>query len=180
MAELVQKTYANSLFEVALENNALNTVYDELTKLHDIFKENPDYIKIYSAPVVGKDVKHKLLEETFLNKVSTYTLNFLKLLVDNERFSVFVAICDEFKHLYDEHNGVLEVTATTATELSDSMKQKLILKLQNVTKKEIRLKTNIDSSILGGIKLKINNTEIDACVKSRLEELKQSIKQTTL
>lgn len=180
MAELVQNKYANSLFEVALENHVQDNIYNELISLHDIFTENLDYLKIFSAPVLGRDVKQTLLSEAFENSLSVFTLNFLKLLVDNERFSLIFSIIEEYKRLYNSHYGIIEITAITATTLSDHLKEKLIAKLGSVTQKKVRLNTVVDSSILGGIKLTFHQTEIDATVKSQLDELRKSIIQTTI
>lgn len=180
MAELVQTTYANSLFEVAVENKAEDKIFEELSALRPVFMENREFIKILSAPVVGKDIKHKMLTDTFEGSLCVYTANFLRLLVDNERFSYVISVIDEYKRLYDAHNGIIEVTAITAAALNDTLKQRLTEKLNLVTNKNVRLKNIVDESILGGVKLRFDNTEIDSSVKSRLDELKGTIKNITM
>lgn len=180
MAELVQNTYANSLFEVALENSKEEEVSSQLAELQDIFAQNSEYLKILSAPVVAREVKQQLVGEAFEGRVSFIVLNFLRLLVDNGRFDLINAIILEYKSIYDEHRGILEVTAITAAPLSDKLYEKLVAKLNLSTGKKVRLKTFVDEKILGGIKLSYNNTEVDATVKSKLDEMKLAIKQQVL
>lgn len=177
MAGLVQTTYANSLFEVALESNILDTVCVELREIKEILADNQGYLKLFASPVIETDVKHSLLKETFEQQISIQTLNFLLLLSDNGRFLLLLEIIDEVLRLQDAHNGIIEITVVTATPLNDGLKQKLINKLSQSTGKTVRLNTKVDISILGGIKLLYNNNELDATVLSRLNEMKQNIKQ---
>lgn len=182
MAELIQNTYANALFEisdVSKITNAKNTG-EELIALKEIFSGNKEYIKLLSSPACSKQEKRDLLDQAFGKSLSDYTLNFLKLLVDNGRFSSINLIIDEYCHIYDANNGIMQVTAITATKLDADLEEKLVQKLNKVTGKKITLTNVLDKSVLGGIKLRYDNTEIDGTVKTKLDELKQIIKQTTI
>lgn len=180
MAELVPHTYANSLFEVALKNKVDEAISLELLQLSEIIAQNSGYIRLFGAPSIGILEKHKLIDEAFSSKLSDYTVNTMKILVDNGRFSMLPQIIAEYQHIYDTHCGIMSITAVTVFPLDDALKAKLITKLNAVTGKKVRLNCEIDKSIIGGVKLKYDNTEIDASVKSRFEELRQNIKQLTI
>ena len=182
MAELIQNTYANALFEVSDISKVTNAknINEELVELKVIFSKNKDYIRLLSSPACSKLEKHKLLDQAFGECLSGYTLNFLKLLVDNGRFASINSIIDEYCHIYDSHNGIMQVTAITATKLDSDLEEKLVHKLNKVTGKKVTLNNVLDKSVLGGIKLRYDNTEIDGTVKTKLDELKQMIKQSTI
>lgn len=180
MAELIQEIYANSLFDVALQKGITEEIRDELLALSNIFKAQPGFIKLLSSPVISKEEKHKILHDTFFNKVSPFVLNLFKVLVDNERFSYILDIIAEYNKRYDTHAGIMAVTAITATPMSEALQQKLIARLSELSQKTIRLTTEVDPSVIGGIKLKYNNTEIDATIQSRLAEMKHNIQQAML
>lgn len=182
MAELVQHLYANALFETAQLSKVENaqTVSEELVALKEIFLDNTEYVKLLSSPACSREQKIELIEETFKGKLCDYTLNFLKLLIENGRFASILSIIDEYVRIYDANNGIMQITAITATELDSDLKEKLVQKLNSATGKSIKLNTIVDKSVLGGIKLRYDNTEIDSTVKTRLDELKQTIKQITL
>lgn len=182
MAELVLGTYAKSLFEVSNDGKltSAQNVCEELSALKGIFEINPDYVKLLSSPAIGKEQKHALLDESFSGKLSDYTLNFLKLLVTNGRFGSINSIITEYVKINDAHSGIMQITAITATQMDDTLKQKLSDKLCAVTGKKVILNTVLDSSILGGIKLRYDNSEVDASVSTKLNEIKQIIKQQTI
>lgn len=182
MGKLVQNLYASSLFDVSSESkltNAANTG-EELLALKEIFSENADYVKLLSSPAWSKEQKHQLLDESFDGKLSAYTLNFLKLLVDNGRFGSIGVIIDEYQRIYDANNGIMQVTAITATKMDSDLEEKLVKKLNTLTGKNVKLTTVLDKSIIGGVRLRYDNTEIDSTVKSKLDELRHIIKQTTI
>lgn len=180
MAELVQALYAKSLFEVALSEKLHEKISTELIELKEIFNGNQEYIKLLASPVIGKEDKQKLVEQAFATSVSTPVLNLLKLLIDNGRFNVVINIFDEYQNLYNSYCGIMTITAITAQEIDSELKAKLVDRLCKLTGKDVKLSCVVDKAVIGGIKLRYDNTEIDATIKSRLEELKQNIKQITL
>lgn len=180
MAELIRERYANALLEVALEENCADEVKDELSALSEIFGENEELQKLCCSPVVSKEEKVKLIDSVFNGRLSGYTLNFLKILCENNRFKNFFEIKEEYEKAYNEKNNIITITAVTAAEISSGLAERLKQKLEAKTGKTVILKRQIDKSLIGGVLLKGDGFEIDSSVKSALEGIKQSIKQTDL
>lgn len=167
--------YAEALFELSLENDCLESVYEEFLSVTQIFKENPDFVKFLNLPTVEWDEKEKILSKVFGNKLSEVMFNFLNVTAQKGRVKGLSLIFSEFKALYNDRMNILEVTATTAIPLTDSLREKLADKLSAVSGKKIVLKERVDSKIIGGIVLSYNNTEIHASVRDKLEKLKAQI-----
>ncbi len=175
MAELVQQRYAGAFYEVAKELQKEDEFLAELSFVDKILAENADFMKVLKAPMISKEEKKSLIEEIFANNLSTSSYNFLKILVDKSRVGAFPQITEEYKNLLNAARNIKEVTAITATPLNQELKAALIEKLQAITGSEIVLNDIVDSSIIGGILIKIGNEQIDGSVKSRIEGLKQDI-----
>ncbi len=175
MAQLVEKTYASALFELSLEGDFLKESYDELTSIIKIFDENPDFLKLLTLPTLSFKEKSEVLENVFKKSFSETISNFMLLLIEKNRMSYIIKIADEFKIMYNEHCGILEVEVITAKKLSKTLRTKLVDKLVSLSKKEIILIEKVDSTILGGIILKYNNSMIDSSIKSKLEDMKNHI-----
>ena len=58
--------------------------------------------------------------------------------------------------------------------------EQLRQKLETITGKKIDLATKIDPSVLGGIRLDIEGTELDGTVQNRLATLRRNIAAATL
>lgn len=175
MAVLLEKTYADALFQLAVEDNYLDEVYRELNQISDIFIDNYDYLKVLCVPTVNAKDKLESLSKVFEGKISVLIYNFLGVLIDKNRISLINKINSEFIDMYNDKNGILEVIATTIKPLNPTIKEKLIKKLELISSKKINLVEKIDPSILGGIVLSYKNTQIDASVKSRIDNMRAQI-----
>ncbi|MBQ7757352.1 MAG: F0F1 ATP synthase subunit delta [Oscillospiraceae bacterium] len=175
MAGKLEKVYADALFELAVEDNTLDTVAEEMEAVAGIMSENSDFLKLLSAPTVSDKDKKSMLSKAFEGRISDTVFNFINVLCDNGRIKYLIAISQQFKDMYNDKNGILEVIVTTTMPLSDNLREKLVLKLEKISSKKIQLVEKIDTSIMGGIVLNYNNTQIDASVKKRLDTMRQQI-----
>ncbi len=175
MAELVGQRYALALFEVSQQLGKEDRFFKELKFVIDALKQNPDFMKVLSAPMISKDEKKELVETIFSSSLSQEIINFLKILLDKERISSIFDIADEFEKNLNKARNIKKVTAIAAVELSEDVRQKLTEKLRAVTGSTIILSTLMDPSVVGGIMLKIGNEQIDGTLRGRLESLKQEI-----
>lgn len=167
--------YAEALFELSLENDCLDSVYEEFLTVTQIFEDNPDFVKFLNLPTVEWDEKEKIISKTFGEDLSEIMFNFLNVTAKKGRAKSMSSIFSEFKALYNEKMNILEVMAITAIPLTDSLREKLIEKLSSVSGKKIVLEERVDSKIIGGIVLSYNNTEIHASVRDKLDKLKAQL-----
>ena len=116
-----------------------------------------------------------MVEDIFGGKVSQYVLNFLKIMTEKDCMDQFFGVYSQFRQLYNEKNNIQEITAVTAIPLQGPLFDKLKEKLEQVTGKQVILSNQVDPSILGGVIIQMQNDQIDASVKARLEDLKQHI-----
>ena len=99
------------------------------------------------------------------------------LLIENTRTTELDSIVKSYKQMLDEKNNVAEGKVITATALSPDKLAELEGKLSAKYNKTIRLTNEIDESILGGALVKIGNEEIDGSIKSRLDDIKDTLSQ---
>lgn len=175
MTGTLEKTYSQALFDLALEDNLLDTVYNEFMSVADILNGNKEYIKLLTLPTISFDAKQDCIDAVFKDKVSGLFYNFMLVIVKNNRAKDFFKIANEFKNKYNEKHGILEIRATTAKPLSDGIREKLIVKLQAVSGKKITLNNRVDKGIIGGIVLDYNNSQIDASIKSSIDAMRAKI-----
>ena len=87
MAKLVSTTYGDALFELALEENKIDSVSEEVTFLKDVFKENDELLKIMNHPKVPKEEKVSLVQKIFTNQISDDLVGFLTVVVTKGRYN---------------------------------------------------------------------------------------------
>ena len=167
-------TYAASLFSLAEDENSEEKIYGELCDLCKIFKENPDYSGLLDSPTIPVAQRIALIDEAFAD-AEEYVINFIKILCEKKSVHLFHECVKAYEKLYNNKLGIEKVTAITAVPMSDSIKEKLISKLEKEHGKKILLENKIDNSILGGIILRTDNSQTDASLRTRLDQVKAQI-----
>lgn len=179
MAKLVGKRYAVALFEAGIDTNKTSIFDQELDYLKSIFAAEPKLLQIFHHPKISKKEKHSLIDELFKDRISGEMVNFLYILIDKRREGHILEIIDSYKELFNKHENIVRVVAITAVPMEEKSKSKLVAMLTNKLDKKIELTNTIDSKILGGVLLKVENKLIDGTVKGQLESIGKAISGAT-
>ena len=173
------KSYGDALFMLADELNQADEMKDDLSTLCKTISENPDYLKLLDTPALSREERVKLADEAFdgLNKK---LVNLVKILIERSVAYLIFKIRDAYMSAYDISRGIERVEAITVLPLTDIQLSKLQNKLANITGKQIIIKNTIDSSILGGMKLRYLGIQIDGSVKTKLDNFEQSLKDIVI
>lgn len=177
MAQLAARTYAQALFEVALETNRIDGFEKELNFVQETFAQHPDFYEIFKTPQISNEDKKHIIESVFRGRLADEVMNFLKILLDKKRTGILEYIAKEYHKLANAHNRVVEAVAVTTVPLKDEEKAKLVAKLTGITGKRVQLKNQIDPAIIGGMLVRIGDQVIDGTIQSRLNKLQEDLAQ---
>ena len=174
------KMYGGSLYDLAAEEGLETRILGELDETAALLKANPDYLRLLSTPSIPKKERCGLLDEALRGQVHLYVLNFLKILCEKGTLRELPGCARAYRVRYNEAHGILEATAVSAVPMTAQQVDSLHQKLEKLTGKTIALKTKVDPSVLGGIRLDIEGTELDGTVQNRIASLRRSIASVTL
>jgi F-type H+-transporting ATPase subunit delta len=98
----------------------------------------------------------------------------INVLVNNKRASILAEVSKSYIELYQEQQGVKDVTVITAISLTDAMEKKVMAKVKELTGSDsVNLKNIIDPKILGGFVLRIGDVQYNASIANQLGNLKR-------
>ena len=177
MIDIIANRYAEALFELSEEENITKEIYNELNNVVDILKNNKDLDNVLKSPLVAKSEKVQLIETLFNTKINNNLKNFLKILVEKGRISSLKSIKLTFKELLNDKHNIIEGTVISAIALTDEKVKELEEKLSKKYNKNVTLENKVDESILGGVLVRLGNTQIDGSVKTRLDNIKDQLSQ---
>lgn len=171
----VAKRYAKSLFLAAKEASVLDKTYQDLLLVKTTLNEQRPLKVVIGSPVVKSRQKKNIAAGVFQAHISELSLHFLYLVIDKKRGELMTAILDAFIGIYEKSLGILNVKLITAVELPKAFTENVsqILMDKGYAKKVV-LSGSIDPSILGGFVLRYEDKLLDASVKTKLKEIKQS------
>lgn len=180
MAKLVGNRYAVSLFQAGQELQKIEQFHSELNFIGNILNQEPKLFEVLKHPRIDKDEKKEVINEIFKENISQEMKNFLYIIIDKRREDSLLDIVVEFNNKYNEYKNIVNVEATTAVEMKEDAKEKLIKTLEKKMNKNVVLTNKIDKSIIGGVILKLNNKFIDNTLKTQLENMNTQIKGASL
>ncbi|MBR4903948.1 MAG: ATP synthase F1 subunit delta [Selenomonadaceae bacterium] len=171
--------YAAAIFEIAKEEKNLDGYDKDLARVRTDVFSIPDAVKFFQNPLIPQQAKKDLLKRALDKEISATVMNFLMLLVDKKRIGVFNEIYDIFTSLKNKEQGVLIADVTSAFPLSKKQQDALIKKLASLTGRKadkVKIRIHKDTSILGGLILKIGDKRIDGSAAGRLRALQTAMR----
>lgn len=177
MIDIIANRYAEALFQLSEEENITKEIYSELHDVVDTVKNNKDLENVLKSPLVSKGEKKELIEKIFSNKINNNLKNFLKILIEKGRITSLKAIELTFKQLLNDKHNIIEGTVLSAIPMEKTKVKELEEKLSKKYNKNVTLENKVDESILGGVLVRLGNTQIDGSVKTRLNNIKDQLSQ---
>ena len=172
--EEIAAVYARSLFEVAKEQDKLDTVRDQLGEFADTLDGNRDLQVFFFSPYFSTQEKEEGLDKA-VTDADPVVLNFLKLLIENHRMPVIFRVRRNFDELWEEENQLLPVEVTSAVELDEGTVRQIGDRISKQTGRRVDLSARVEPDILGGIVVRVGNSVLDASVRNRLESLRRQV-----
>lgn len=181
MAKLVAKTYGDALFELALEENKLDAVADDVQVIATAFAENPELSKLMNHPKVEKLEKCKVMENILKDRVADEIAGFFDIIIKKDRYRDLPDILEYFLDKVKEHKNIGTAFVTTPTALSEEQKSKVEARLLETTGYE---KTDVnyseDASLIGGMVIRIGDRVVDSSIKTKIYELTKDLTKIQL
>lgn len=174
---LIAERYAQSLIDLG-KNNDLSyvAIATDLAAIQLILNRSKDLYDALTNPLVNVDHKENIIDSVFVKDVDKLIINFLKLLVERNRFNLIYDVIAKFNLLLDDVNNVARVEVVSAVSLNENEKNIILEKLsQKIRDKQISVKYSVDESIIAGLVFKLGDDVLDTSVSHRLEELQKSI-----
>ena len=176
----IAKNYADALYELARDEGLDEQIYAQLREIQALMEENPDYVRLLSAPNLPKPERLAALDEAFSGRVHPYLLSFLKLLCERGHIRELKDCAIQYRRRRNADLGILDAVAITAVPLRAELREKLRARLQALTGKQIELQYRVDPGVLGGIRLEYDGKALDGTVRSRLAGIEKTLSETVI
>jgi F-type H+-transporting ATPase subunit delta len=168
------RRYAQAVFQIANENDELESWLDDLTVLSAAV-HNPELSAFLDAPQLSPSQKIAVLQTTLSDTVGRLALNLVSLLASRNLAGLMPGIAEQYQRLLDEHNGIERAEVVSAVPLDDSQRASVEEFLKEVVGKEIRLTSRVDPQIIGGMVARVGDHVIDGSTATRLESMRREL-----
>jgi len=170
--ELLHDRYARALFEYAVEENSVDKVMEELEILSLEWMEDEEFDKFLIHPLISADEKKDVITLLFRKKrFCTTTLDFLNILIDNDRENLIHVVFLRYRDLYDEDKKQARVYVEVPVSIKKEDKMFLINELTHRFGKKINVEIERKPDLISGLLVRYKDRIYDYSGKGQLERL---------
>jgi F-type H+-transporting ATPase subunit delta len=170
--------YATALFELALEQRALDQVAVDLDRFNEALDAFDDLLRLVKSPVFSAEEQGRALAAILKElKIEGLTRNFLLLAAKNRRLFATPDMIRAFRAMLARHRGEMSATVTAAAKLTESQVTALRQALKAALGKEVMLDERVDTGLLGGLVVKVGSRMVDTSLRTKLNSLKVAMKE---
>jgi F-type H+-transporting ATPase subunit delta len=170
--------YATALFELALDNNAVDAVRADLDRFDGLVAESEDLRRLVRSPVFSADAQGKALGAVLDRAgIGGVTAQFLKVVTANRRLFAVREMIRAYRALVARYHGEVSAQVTVAEPLSDAHRAAITDALKSVTGKDVGLDVKVDPAIIGGLVVKLGSRMVDSSLRTKLNSIKHAMKE---
>ncbi len=170
--------YAEALFDLALEQDAIEKVEADLNSLSRAMAVSADFRVLLSSPVYDAEDKARAVAAIADKaRVSAVTRNFLGVVAKNRRLFALDGMMTAFRKMVADHRGEVSAEAIAAAPLNDDQTKRLRGEIERIVGKAVNLSVRVDADLLGGLIVKVGSTMIDSSLRNKLNRLKSVMKE---
>lgn len=173
----VASRYAKSLLGIAIEQNKLEELYNDMQLINAVCAENRDFELLLKSPIVKSDKKGAIITEVFGKNISAISNSFISIVLNKKRESLLADIANAFIDVYKIHKNITSATVTTAVALTDAQKKAVINVLNSQGKENVELKEIVNNEIIGGMILRVGDKQVDESIRRKLSNLEMEFEE---
>lgn len=171
----IARPYAEAAFAVARDANAL-PAWSAMLRYASAVVADPAMARALDNPKLTAGSKEALLLSVCGDKLDAAGRRFVGVLVDADRVALLPQIAALFDARRNDAEGVAIARIDSAFALTDAQVAEFRTALERRFGKKIEATVNVDPSLVGGARITVGDTVIDASVQAQLQSMANQLR----
>lgn len=175
----IGKRYAKAIISLAIELGKVDEVYEDFLLFQDVCDNSREFVLMLQSPLIGFDVKQKIIDKIFSGKISETTEKYIRLIVRKHREQFLPNVADAYIELYYLHQNWTNAYLVSSHPVPQADKDKMVEIMETSLNTKIILHESIEKELIGGFKLTVGDKQFDATILTALNKLKRNFDNGT-
>lgn len=169
--------YARALADVVMDAKLdVVTVDGQLQDFASTLHDSRELGEVLSSPSFNLEKRVAILDSLNATmKMGREVRNFIAVLMRNGRLHAFNEVLAEYRREINLRSGIADATVTSARTLDEAERQEIEQQAAKLAGRQVRATFKEDSTLVGGMILRIGSTVYDGSVRGRLARLKDQL-----
>ncbi len=174
----VAKRYATALFDLANETDDISILEKNVESLARAIDESTDLTSLISSPIYSRD-QQKSAVGAIATKMgmSDMMINALSLMAERRRLFIVPTFLSALNNMISESKNEITAEVVSAQSLSKGQVEKLSKSLKKNLGKDVKINATVDSTLIGGLVVKVGSRMIDTTILAKLNSLQNTMKE---
>ncbi len=164
-----------------LLNNAVNSFNDfidvknGLDEFNSSLKDDLSINTFFKSKTVDNLEKMNLFEKAVSNSMSVILVEVLKVVIENDDINLLKDVSKNFILLSKQKLNIAFVEVVSSSQMNNDQKDDIINSLSELINKKIDINFDVDKNLIGGLKIKVDDTLYDSSLQTKLENAKSKL-----
>jgi len=174
----VGRVYAQVLLNLAAQRNISAEITADVRALGEVLTKNPALVAFVGAATISEEDKAKAIEKIFTGRFNSLLVDVLKSMAAHNRLMFMSGLVKGYEELLAVREGRVEVEITSAAPLDNAVFERVRTAVGNsLGGKTIQLDAKVNPALVGGMIVRIEDTQIDGSVETQLQKVKARLKR---
>ena len=174
----IASRYATAVFELSQDARQIDALENDVEALAAAHEDSADLRDLIANPIYSRDEQAQAIGAIAAKMGLTETMqNVLRLMASKRRLFVLPQLLTALADRIAAHKGEVTAEVSSATELTAEQQERLKKTLSDKVGSEVKLKTTVDESLIGGMIVKVGSRMIDTSIASRLAAMQNTMKE---
>jgi F-type H+-transporting ATPase subunit delta len=171
---MISRRYARTLFMYAQKKECEEQIYNEATLLNQCFTQFPALRRVLSNLMLTTEQREEVIHTALGGKPTEAFMKFIHLVFFEKREDFLQEICLSYLRIYREEKDLISADLITAVPLDEETEQKILKRIESLTKSTVTLNIRVNPAIIGGYIIRWDSIyRLDASVASKLKRIKK-------
>lgn len=167
--------YGSALFSLAEEEGKVESYLSSLNEIEDFLQNNAETAEFLQSYAIEEEDKRSIIKKLAEPYRLRHLEGFLCLLSAHHLFIKLSDVVAAYRNLANEYLGIKEGIVYSAAPLSKEDIARISALLEKDLDSKVSLVNRIETSLLGGIRIYIDQKVYDASVKGKLERMRKQL-----
>lgn len=167
--------YADAAAGLCKDLEQCRSMASELDSIAEVLAQEEQFATLLAGPLLSINDKLDLISRVFGGRISQNSEALLATMARHERLDLIRPLAVKFRQVLDAREGRLDVSLTTAAEISPQDVRELEASVADLLKSKIKLRLDVDADLLGGMVIRVGDKVFDASIRQDLEQMRRKL-----
>ena len=166
------KLYSDSFSSLVTNFDEFGSIKNALTVLVSVIKKDSTVNAFVRSKSTNVDKKISVFQSALGEVFDHRLLDIVTIMLENDDIALLEDVTKRFLSITKNRLNIAHVEVVSSFDMDEEYQSNLLKQLKEATNKEIDFNFSVDKDLIGGLKIKIDDTLFDSTLKTKLENAK--------